>query len=299
MRRLWLLFSQAVTVALALLFVVATLKPEWAAERAAPAVVSIVASQASRPPQGDDPWFRFFFGDPRRSRAVGLGSGVIVAPEGYLLTNNHVVEGADEIEVSWPTAARHRRAGRHRPRDRPGGAARSSSTRCRSSPGRHARAAGRRRGAGHRQPLQRRPDGHLGIVSALGRNRLGLSTFENFIQTDAAINPGNSGGALVDAEGHLVGINTAIYSPQRRQHGHRLRDPGRFRAQVLDALVRDGRCTRGWIGVEPRDLTPELAAQPAPAGQPGRADHRRAARRTGQPRRHAPGRRGGRHRRPR
>jgi S1-C subfamily serine protease len=98
-----------------------------------------------------------------------------------------------------------------------------------------------------------------GIVSALGRNRLGLSTFENFIQTDAAINPGNSGGALVDAEGHLVGINTAIFSRSGGSLGIGFAIPADTARHVLDSLVRHGAVTRGWIGVEPRDLTPELA----------------------------------------
>jgi S1-C subfamily serine protease len=99
-----------------------------------------------------------------------------------------------------------------------------------------------------------------GIVSALGRNRLGLSTFENFIQTDAAINPGNSGGALVDAEGRLIGINTAIYSRSGGNMGIGFAIPVDSARAVMEALLRDGQVTRGWIGVEPRDLTPELAA---------------------------------------
>ncbi len=131
-----------------------------------------------------------------------------------------------------------------------------------------------------------------GIVSALGRNRLGLSTFENFIQTDAAINPGNSGGALVDADGRLVGINTAIYSRSGGNMGIGFAIPVDSARLVMDALLRDGQVTRGWIGVEPRDLTPELAASLRLPVHAGRADHRRAAGRPGQPRRHAPGRRG-------
>jgi S1-C subfamily serine protease len=100
-----------------------------------------------------------------------------------------------------------------------------------------------------------------GIVSALGRNRLGINTFENFIQTDAAINPGNSGGALVDAQGHLVGINTAIYSHSRSvgSLGIGFAIPTSTARQVMESLIRDGEVRRGWIGVEPRDLTPEIA----------------------------------------
>src|SRR5439155_6351093 len=98
-----------------------------------------------------------------------------------------------------------------------------------------------------------------GIVSALGRNQLGINTFENFIQTDAAINPGNSGGALVDANGNLVGINTAIYSRSGGSLGIGFAIPVSTARQVMEGLIRDGQVTRGWIGVEPRDLTPEIA----------------------------------------
>jgi serine protease DegQ len=98
-----------------------------------------------------------------------------------------------------------------------------------------------------------------GIVSALGRNQLGINTFENFIQTDAAINPGNSGGALVDAQGNLLGINTAIYSRSGGSMGIGFAIPVTTARQVMEGLIRDGQVTRGWIGVEPRDLTPEIA----------------------------------------
>jgi len=98
-----------------------------------------------------------------------------------------------------------------------------------------------------------------GIVSALGRNQLGINTFENFIQTDAAINPGNSGGALVDASGNLIGINSAIYSRSGGNMGIGFAIPVSTARQVMDSLIRDGQVTRGWIGVEPRDLSPEIA----------------------------------------
>jgi S1-C subfamily serine protease len=98
-----------------------------------------------------------------------------------------------------------------------------------------------------------------GIISALGRNQLGINTFENFIQTDAAINPGNSGGALVDTQGNLLGINTAIYSRSGGNMGIGFAIPVSTARQVLEGIVRDGQITRGWIGVEPNDLTPELA----------------------------------------
>ena len=100
----------------------------------------------------------------------------------------------------------------------------------------------------------------LGIVSALGRSQLGINTFENFIQTDAAINPGNSGGALVDSEGNLVGINTAIFSRSGGSLGIGFAIPISTARQVMDALLRDGHVARGWIGVQTRELTPEFAS---------------------------------------
>ncbi len=292
MRKSWLLFSQAVTVALALLFVLATLKPQWlgtqatalprptlsvaappaaaasgavagysaAARAAAPAVVSIMASQAATPnPHADDPAFRFFFGEARPR--AGLGSGVIVAPEGYLLTNHHVVAGADAIEVQLAD-------GRQAPArlvgsdpetdlallkldlpDLPSVALGDAAT---LQVGDIVLAIGNPFGVGQTVTA--------GIVSALGRTRLGLSTYENFIQTDAAINPGNSGGALVDTRGHLVGINTAIFTRQEGggSLGIGFAIPVDTARQVLEALVRDGVVQRGWLGVEQRDLSPEF-----------------------------------------
>ena len=243
MRNLWLIFAQAVTVAVALVFVVATLKPQWlqgrglsssfsvveapatsvgsstftqAAKVAMPAVVSISAQKAAaRNPHANDPAFRFFFGDrgERDEPQVGLGSGVIVSPEGYLLTNHHVIEGADEVFVQLADGreARARVVGTDPDTDiavlkidlkKLPVMALGDSTRLQV--GDPVMAIG--------NPFNVGQTATSGIVSALGRNQLGLSTFENFIQTDAAINPGNSGGALVDARGALIGINTAIYS---------------------------------------------------------------------------------------
>jgi len=302
MRRTWLIFSQTVTIAVALLFVVATLKPDWlgrgngarpgivsitaqptgqpalpatggsatsysgAAKRAAPAVVSIIASKAPpRHAQGNDPWFRFFFGDganpgDSRQRQVGLGSGVIVSPEGYLLTNNHVIDGADDIEVLLADGrkARATLVGADPDSDvavlkvqldrLPVIAFGSADT---LEVGDVVLAIGNPFGVGQTVTS--------GIVSALGRNQLGINTFENFIQTDAAINPGNSGGALVDTQGNLLGINTAIFSRTGGSLGIGFAIPVTIARQVLESLVREGRVTRGWIGVEPRDLTPEIA----------------------------------------
>jgi Do/DeqQ family serine protease len=302
MRKTWLVFSQAVTVAMAVLFVVATLKPDWvrqgsgsplpnivsiassdsqplpaalvggavtsysaAAKRASPAVVSITASKAPpRSARSDDPVFRFFFGDrERQSRSepqVGLGSGVIVSPEGYLLTNNHVIDGADDIEVMLTDGrqARAKLVGTDPETDvavlkieldRLPAVTFGDAEKLQV--GDVVLAIG--------NPFDVGQTVTAGIVSALGRNQLGINTFENFIQTDAAINPGNSGGALVDATGNLLGINTAIYSRTGGSLGIGFAIPVSTARQVMEALIRDGEVTRGWLGVEQRDLTPEIA----------------------------------------
>ncbi len=290
MKRLWLLFAQVVTVLVAIWFVVVTLKPEWlqqspraslslleapplppgsvaagslspAARVAAPAVVSINTSRLpERHPHQKDPWFRFFFGDGEEGPQAGLGSGVIVSPEGYILTNNHVIEGADEIEVVLDDSrrARARLIGADPETDL--AVLKIQLDRLPvivwAAPeniqvGDQVLAIGNPFGVGKTVTS--------GIVSALGRSQLGINTFENFIQTDAAINPGNSGGALVDVQGHLQGINTAIYSRSGGNLGIGFAIPVSTARQVLDSLVRDGQVTRGWIGVEPNPLSPELA----------------------------------------
>ena len=303
MRKLWLIFAQATTIALAVLFVLTTLKPQWmkpspstasapaaaltlsaepfasagadpghsglsrAARRAAPAVVSITASKgtSSRAAQTTDPWLRRHFGLHGRPPGgeptqQGLGSGVIVTADGYLLTNNHVIEGASEIEVLL-TDGRQARAtliGTDPESDvallkidldklpviRLGNAEALQV-------GDSVLAIG--------NPFNVGQTVTSGIVSALGRSQLGINTFENFIQTDAAINPGNSGGALVDAEGNLVGINTAIFSRSGGSLGIGFAIPVTTARQVMDALLKDGQVARGWIGVQTRELTPDLA----------------------------------------
>ena len=293
MKRIWLLFAQSVTVLLAALFVVATLKPEWlnrrsmlptvvpvvespalaapapaatslreAAKAASPAVVSINTSKApENTPQSNDPWFRFFFGDQGQGQPqAGLGSGVIVSPAGYILTNNHVIEEADQIEVILNDGRKSAAQviGTDPETDLAilkveltGMPVITLGNSDALSIGDQVLAIGNPFGVGQTVTS--------GIVSALGRTQLGINTFENFIQTDAAINPGNSGGALVDINGHLMGINTAIYSRSGGSMGIGFAIPTSTARTVLDAIVRDGKVTRGWIGVEPQDLTPELA----------------------------------------
>ena len=293
MKKIWLLFSQCVTLFLAAWFVVATLKPELlnrgvkagsglvptieapaanmiaapagslrvAAQKASAAVVSIsVSKAAAKNPNANDPWFKFFFGDRGQEPQGGLGSGVIVSPSGYILTNNHVVEGGDEIEVTLNDTRRAKAKviGTDPDSDLailkidldklPVIVLGSSDA---LQVGDQVLAIGNPFGVGQTVTS--------GIVSALGRNQLGINTFENFIQTDAAINPGNSGGALVDVNGNLLGINTAIYSRSGGSMGIGFAIPVSTAKQVMEGIVKDGVVTRGWIGVEPQELTPELA----------------------------------------
>ena len=293
MKRYWLLFSQAVTVLLAAYFIVATLQPGWlrhgstmsragialleapseprtefvpgslaaAAQKAMPAVVSINTSKEVRSPHLNDPWFHFFFGDQiGTQQQTGLGSGVIVSPDGYILTNNHVVEGADQITVTLADSriAEARIVGTDPETDLavlkieldklPVIVLGNSDH---AVVGDTVLAIGNPFGVGQTVTS--------GIISALGRSELGINTFENFIQTDAAINPGNSGGALVDVEGNLLGINTAIYSRSGGSMGIGFAIPVSTAKIVMDGLVKDGKVTRGWIGVEPTELSPELA----------------------------------------
>ncbi len=300
MRRFWLIFAQTVTISLAVLFVVSTLKPEWlgrgngivalhevaagsdqvsaaagfrdAAKTALPSVVHIYTTKEVKTPRHpllDDPVFRHFFGDRfgdsdnEPQQTSGLGSGVIVSANGYILTNYHVVEAADDIEVALADG-------------------RKSKARIVGSDPDTDLAVLQIKGA-DKSPLPAITFGQMdsvkvgdvvlaignpfgvgqtvtmGIVSALGRSHLGINTFENFIQTDAAINPGNSGGALVDASGNLIGINTAIYSRSGGSLGIGFAIPVSTAKAVMEQIVQNGTVTRGWIGVEVQDITPELA----------------------------------------
>lgn len=299
MRKFWLLFAQATTIGLAALFIIQTLKPSLlpsaahngvvtlyenasadhggqipatgfsaAAQKVMPAVVNIYTSNEVKAPTHpfmNDPRFRFFFGDqfeegePQQSSS--LGSGVIVSHDGYILTNHHVIEGADQIEVAL---ADGRNAKGHIVGSDPEtdlavlkidlannlpaitfGHAEQSRV------GDIVLAIGNPFGVGQTVTM--------GIVSALKRNHLGLNTFENFIQTDAAINPGNSGGALVDVSGNLIGINSAIYSPNGGSLGIGFAIPVSTAKKIMEQIIQNGSVTRGWIGVAVQELTPELA----------------------------------------
>ena len=297
MRKHWLLFSQTVTIALALLFIIHTLKPELlptaarsgvvtlyenttpetankmpanglsaAAKKAMPTVVNIFTStviKSTGNPFIDDPRFKFFFGeqlDAEPQNNSSLGSGVIVSSDGYILTNHHVVEAADEIEVALPDGKKllAKVVGNDPETDlavlRVNGDKLPAITFGQSEAlrvGDVVLAIGNPFGVGQTVTS--------GIVSALGRSGLHINTFENFIQTDAAINPGNSGGALVDASGSLVGINTAIYSRSGGSMGIGFAIPAATAKMVMEQIIRSGSVTRGWIGVEVQEITPALA----------------------------------------
>ncbi len=331
LRRFWLFFAQSVTVVLALLFVISTLKPEWlprpyrsprvsstapsgasdgsdaaivddasgartagrlsslsplsshalrsravddsyadAAQKAMPAVVNIFSTKGrprpKRDPRMNDPIYRYLFGKSHtrrhenRAPESNLGSGVIVSSEGYILTNQHVVDGADQIEVALADGRK------------------TSAKVIGSDPDTDlavlkidlpnlptitmGRIEDKRVGdvvLAIGNPFAVGQTVTMGIISALGRNHLGITPFENFIQTDAAINPGNSGGALVDVDGNLIGINTAIYSRSGGSLGIGFATPVSTAQMVLDSIIKTGSVTRGWIGVEPQDITPEIA----------------------------------------
>ncbi len=296
MQRLWLIFAQTVTVAVAILFVVSTLRPDWlpqrqgtvalrevigstdentpppagsyrdAARTALPSVVHIYTTQeikAQRHPLFDDPIFRHFFGDRpegQPQRNSGLGSGVIVSANGYILTNFHVIEAADDIQVSLNDGKTYKAkvigsdpesdlAILQIKADKLPAITFGQTESLRV--GDVVLAIGNPFGVGQTVTM--------GIVSALGRSHLGINTFENFIQTDAAINPGNSGGALVDVNGNLVGINTAIYSRTGGSHGIGFAIPVSSAKSIMEQIIQNGAVTRGWIGVEAQEITSELA----------------------------------------
>ena len=302
LNKYWLLFAQTVTVMLAALFIVATLKPEWLSEsrvsslvdtvslkesnydgqlspgsyheavkRSMPAVVNIFTSKASAKPKtrkggsanSADPLFKFFFGDqpPEEEPSSSLGSGVLVSPEGYILTNHHVISDADDIDVALSDGRKVKAQvigsdpetdiavlkieAKKLPTPITLGKVESVHV------GDVVLAIGNPFGVGQTVTS--------GIVSALGRDHVGINTFENFIQTDAAINPGNSGGALIDTRGNLIGINTAIYSNNGGSMGIGFAIPVNLAKQVMESILANGSVTRGWIGVEPQNLSKELS----------------------------------------
>ncbi|HEU0229957.1 MAG TPA: trypsin-like peptidase domain-containing protein [Burkholderiaceae bacterium] len=296
MRRLWLLFAQTVTICLGVLFIVATLRPDWlrhsprtvsvapsppvatndlapvsyaaAVALAAPAVVNIYTSKRVREPivpLPNDPdlerLFRNLPGFTRSQKTTALGSGVIVSKDGYILTNYHVIESADAIRVALHDGrqTKARLVGADPDSDLavlkidlPDLTVIAFNSKHRVRVGDVVLAIGNPFGVGQTTTM--------GIVSALGRNRLGLNIYENFIQTDAAINPGNSGGALVDASGQLVGINTAIYSESGGGSlGIGFAIPASTAHKIMEQIIKTGHVTRGWLGIEPQDITPDLA----------------------------------------
>ena len=256
-----------------------------AVKKSMPAIVNVFSSKNEKPtqnkpntnphqrqkpkgkptPENQEEWFNFFFGDPQGGPSqdepeFNTGSGVLVSKEGLILTNHHVIEGADKIEIAL------------------GDGRKTIAKLIGSDPetdiavlkidlpdlpepivlgnlanvhvGDVVLAIGNPFGVGQTVTA--------GIVSALGRDHLGINTFENFIQTDAAINPGNSGGGLVDTKGQLIGINTAIFSKSGGSMGIGFAIPVNLAKQVMESIVTNGSVTRGWMGVEPRDLSPEI-----------------------------------------
>jgi serine protease DegQ len=324
LKKYWLLFAQGVTLMLAALFVLATLRPEWlprplrqpveqpsgpaaqsdpgapsgsdaangqastparrgpssasgstaaatilsyseAARRATPAVVNILTGERVSGGPGDpllrDPRTRRFGeGAPRPDSGSNLGSGVIASADGYILTNHHVLEeeGETEVVLSDGQRVRAKLVGSDPETDlavlkaeRSGLPAIEFGDATTAEIGDVVLAIGNPFGVGQTVTM--------GIISALGRTQLGINTFENFIQTDAAINPGNSGGALVDTSGRLLGINTAIYSRTGGSLGIGFAIPSSTVQDVMNQIIKHGRVIRGYIGVEPQDVTPELA----------------------------------------
>lgn len=299
LRKLWILFAQAVTVVLAALFVIALFRPGWlpwrpsvvtvreeqtpaqlqgtpsmlnfqaAARRAMPSVVNIYTASLVRSPLLGDPLLRRFFGGAPE-RVTSLGSGVVVSAQGYILTNNHVVDAADEIAVVLPD-------GRPFPARIVGTDPETDLAVLKATGGDFTAitfADSEKIGVGDAVLAIGNPFGvgqtvTFGIVSATGRSGLGINVFENFIQTDAAINPGNSGGALVDLSGRLVGINTAIFSETGGSLGIGFAIPSSLAKQVMEQIIAKGAVVRGWIGVDIRDLGPGYGPGPQTPAREG------------------------------
>ena len=298
LRKFWLLFAQACTLVIAALFVVSTLRPDLvprlagqaapqtvnvsqavattavapvasyadAARKAMPSVVNIYTSKeiGAKNPLADDEMFRRYFPElakrmaPQRARS--LGSGVIVAREGYVLTNFHVVDGADDITLLLADGREIKARVRGADPESDLAVLKADSSELPAITlgdlesvrvGDVVLAIGNPFGFGNTVTA--------GIVSALGRNHLGINRFEDFIQTDAPINPGNSGGALVDTAGHLIGINSTIFSQSGGSLGIGFAIPVSLARSVLEQIIAHGEVTRGWLGVEPADLSDDGA----------------------------------------
>jgi serine protease DegQ len=232
-----------------------------------PSVVSVFTSKevkVSRHPLLNNPNFRDLLGlggqlEEQTKRKTGLGSGVIISPEGYILTNHHVIAAADEIEIGLNDgrSAKAIVIGSDPETDlavikidMKGLPSITFGHSDQAEVGDIVLAIGNPFGLGQTVTM--------GIISALGRT-LGINTYENFIQTDAAINPGNSGGALVDIKGNLIGINTLIYSRSGGSLGIGLSIPTIVAKKIMEQIIQTGNVTRGYIGVEVQDLTKELA----------------------------------------
>jgi serine protease Do len=244
-------------------------------KRAMPAVVNISSSkvvkeQGQEGGQGlfNDPFFRQFFGgrvpqqeQPRSQRATSLGSGVVVSADGYILTNNHVVDGATDVKVSFANKEEYpaKVIGSDKYADvavlkinKTGLTTLPFADSARAEVGDVVLAIGEPFGLGQTVTM--------GIISAKGRAGLGIERFEDFIQTDAAINRGNSGGALIDSRGDLVGINTAILSGETGgNQGIGFAIPANLARNIMDQILKNGKVTRGFMGILPQELTPEMA----------------------------------------
>jgi serine protease Do len=245
------------------------------AEKAIPAVVSIYSERNVSQPEGgsryddllDNGPFQYFFGHPDAKRPnphlrkeTGLGSGVIISPSGYILTNNHVIEGADLIKVQLYDESEYvgTIVGTDKPSDMAVIKIKAKETRLPTLPlgssgrlriGEWVIAVGNPYGLSHTVTT--------GIISAKGRKNTGINSYENFLQTDAAINPGNSGGALMNLSGELIGINTAIFSRSGGYQGIGFAIPIDMAKKITQDLIRDGEVTRGWLGVSIQPIEPD------------------------------------------
>jgi serine protease DegQ len=296
MRKLWLLFAQAVTATLAVLFVLSLVRPDWlpwrtqvvevrestvtpapmpvamnprafsfseAAKKAVPSVVNISATRQvrRRNPLLDDPVFQRFFGErlPQETQ-LSLGSGVIVSREGYILTNDHVVEGVAEIHVTLADGRVTTGKVVGTDPDTDLAVVRIAATGL--TPITFGQSESARVGdvvLAIGDPFSVGQTVTMGIISAVGREIQPANPFGSFIQTDAAINPGNSGGALVDVNGNLIGINTLIFSRSGGYQGIGFAIPVSLAKKVMEQIIETGTVTRGWFGVDVADISPELA----------------------------------------